>query len=158
MKNTVYFKVYQNNNRKIDKAYGKYFGRVVHFDEVDADGLAKHIMEHGSVYTDDVVVGLVRKFTHCIQELLTQGKKVKLDGIGTLYLSASTSGVEKPEDWDPQQHIKAVRVRLLPDQSDDSLYSVKGLRRAASFRRLPKNLATDDEGGDDDNGFVEDQP
>jgi hypothetical protein len=57
----LFIKKYQNNNPKNRTAYGKTYGRVGHIDTIDTDGLARHIMEHGSVYTDDVVLGVTRK-------------------------------------------------------------------------------------------------
>ena len=129
----LYIKKVQNNNRKNQKAYGKWFGRIVHLSTVGLDELCDHIQSHGSIYTADVVTGVVKKFIYCLQELMLDGRKVKLDGIGTFYLMVQSAGVEKPEDFNPSEHIKAVRMRFLPDMSNRSLYSKKAITGKASL-------------------------
>ena len=51
------------------------------------------MMKHGTIYTSDIVKGVVEKFINCFEELLLEGNKIKLDGLGTFYLSANTEGV-----------------------------------------------------------------
>ena len=116
---------YKGNNAK---AKNKWFGRIIHRETIDTIGLAEHIMKHGTVYTDDVCVGLTRKLMRCMAELLSDGYKVKLDGIGTLYLTAKSSGVDAPEEFDCVKNIKKVRVAFLADQSNSSLYKGTSMR------------------------------
>ena len=47
--------------------------------------MAKHISEHGSVYTQDVVFGVLEKFRSCLVEMLLESKRVKIDGLGTFF-------------------------------------------------------------------------
>ncbi len=122
-------KKYQNKNEKMPKAFNKWYGRVVHLGTIDTDGLAKHIMSHGSVYSDDIVLGVVRKMMHCIVELLLKGHKVTLDGIGTFYIAVTTSGAENAEEFDLRTNLKSVHVRFTACQAADSLYSKNGLQR-----------------------------
>jgi predicted histone-like DNA-binding protein len=169
MARKIFIRTIQNKNRKNVKAYGKWYGKVVHIGRVNTEQLAEHIMEHGSVYTDDVVIGIVRKMMRCIQELLLDGYKVQLDGIGTLYLSAESQGVNKKEDYSADTHIKALRVRFLGDQSNDSLYSKNGITRAArlttdfsAFGIAEANSGSGSGSGNDDSNpggsVVEDEP
>jgi hypothetical protein len=60
MARKIFIRTIQNKNRKNAKAYGKWYGKVVHIGRVNTEQLAEHIMEHGSVYTDDVVIGITR--------------------------------------------------------------------------------------------------
>lgn len=125
----LYITKHLNQNVNNRKSYGKYYGRVVYIDEVGTEGLAEHIMKHGSVYTDDVVMGVTRKLMRCIAELLAEGKKVRPDGIGTLKLKVQTEGVEDPKDFDINKLLKRVYVDFMPDQSNDSLFSAAGVRK-----------------------------
>ena len=125
----IFIRKHLNQNVNNRKSYGKYYGRVVYTDVVNTDGLAEHIMQHGSVYTDDVVLGITRKLMHCMAELLAEGKKVRLDGIGTLKLKIETEGVEDPKDFDLSKVLKRVYVTFVPDQSNSSLYSAAGMRK-----------------------------
>ena len=78
----IYIKKYQNNNKKMTNAYGKWYGRIIHTETLDLDDLCEHIASHGTIFTADVVAGTVKKFVQCIQELLLEGKKVtKASGI-----------------------------------------------------------------------------
>ena len=61
---------YKGNNAQ---AKDKWFGRLIHRETIDTIGLAEHIMKHGTVYTDDVCVGLTRKLMRCMAELLADG-------------------------------------------------------------------------------------
>jgi len=169
MAKKLFFRKVQNKNAKNPKAYGKWYGKVIHLGTIGTEELAEHIMEHGSVYTDDVVIGIIRKLMRCIQEQLLEGYKVKLDGIGTLYLMASSMGVNKSEDYSPDTHIKALRVRFLGDQSDDSLYTSRAILRAANltsdvtaFTGVGESPSSGSGSGNDDpnpgGNVVEDEP
>ena len=67
--------------QKVKKTYGK----IIYRGTLKLNDMAEHIMKHGSVYTEDVVIGVITKLKTCMQEMLADGYKVKLDGIGTLY-------------------------------------------------------------------------
>jgi predicted histone-like DNA-binding protein len=126
----VTIKVYKNTNEKLPKCYGKYYGKVLHRETLDTDDLANHIMSHGTLYTDDVVLGVTRKLMRCIAELLTEGYKVKLDGIGTLYLGASSTGADSSEDFDISKNITRIGVKFLADQSKNSIYTARVMRQS----------------------------
>ena len=83
----VLYDIYKVKNVK-SPVNGRFFGRVVPTETMDTEGLAQHIAEHGSVFTEDVVNGVLDKARRCILELLLDSKKVKLNGLGTFYLSA----------------------------------------------------------------------
>ena len=130
---TITIKRSQNINEKMPKCYKKWYGKVVHRGTMSTDDLANHIMKHGSVYTDDVVLGVTRKLMHCIAEQLAEGYKVKLDGIGTLYLGASSTGVDSPEEFDISRNITRIGVKFLADQSKNSIYTAKVMRQSNTF-------------------------
>ena len=130
---TITIKRYQNTNEKLPKCYKKWYGKVVHRGTMSTDELANHIMKHGSVYTDDVVLGVTRKLMHCIAEQLAEGYKVKLDGIGTLYLAATSVGVDHPDEFDNERHITRIGVKFLADQSHDSIFTAKMMKQNTSL-------------------------
>ena len=70
-------KKYKNNNDK-STAYGKTYGRLVHQDTMNTSDLCRHMMKHGTIYTSDIVKGVVEKFINCFEELLLEGNKIKL--------------------------------------------------------------------------------
>ena len=139
-------KKYKNNNSK-NSAYGKTFGRLVHMDTIDTSELCRHISKHGSIFTPDVVKGTIERFIMCFEELLLEGNKIKLDGLGTFYLTVSTEGIDDGSQF-TANNVKAVRVRFLPDQSKESEYASKMLTSKAKFRSLSgEPLSASEEGG-----------
>ena len=162
----IYIKKYQNNNKEMKNAYGKWYGRIIHTETVDLEGLCEHIASHGTIFTADVVAGTVKKFVQCIQELLLEGKKVKLDGIGTFYLALQTTGADNLGEFS-MGNVKGVRLRFLADQSGKSRYTTSVLTRQAKLTStLPgaegkENDDDDDSGqqhGGGTSGSVEEQP
>ena len=109
----------KNNNEKSDQ-FGKYYAELERKRTLSLKGLAKHISDHGSIFTRDVIEGVLCKLCQCVPELLSQGVPVKLDGLGTFYPTAKNEhggleSVEAAKNLTPEQAVEGVRVRFLPD-------------------------------------------
>jgi hypothetical protein len=114
------------NTNTHSKSYGRTYGRVKHEKKVvDTRKLAEHIQEHGSIYTLDVILGVLAKAEKCIPELIAQGYKVKLNGLGMFKLMAESIGEENTEDFTIAKDIKQLNVRFLPERSDWSEWASK---------------------------------
>ena len=131
----VLYDIYKVKNVK-SPVNGRFFGRVVPTETMDTEGLAQHIAEHGSVFTEDVVNGVLDKARRGILELLLDSKKVKLNGLGTFYLSAHNrkGGADTLEDFSVTKNIQGLHIRFLPDQSDSKNLSAKTLFQKANFK------------------------
>ncbi len=127
-------KKYKNNNSK-NNGYGKTYGRLVHQDTMNTTDLCRHMMKHGTIYTSDIVKGVVEKFINCFEELLMEGNKIKLDGLGTFYLSINTEGVDDETKF-TANNVKAIRVKFIGDQSKESEYATRMLTSKAKFRSV----------------------
>ena len=141
-------KTYKNNNSK-NSAYGKTYGRLVCHDTMNTSDLCRHMMKHGTIFTSDVVKGVVEKFINCFEELLMEGNKIKLDGLGTFYLSVSTEGADNEEQF-TANNVKAIRIKFIGDQSKESEYATKMLTSKAKFQSLGNESAN--EGEENNNG------
>ena len=130
---TITIKKYQNTNEKLPKCYKKWYGKVVHRGTMSTDDLANHIMKHGSVYTEDVVIGVITKLKTCMQEMLADGYKVKLDGIGTLYPVLSSKGVDNAKDFSANEAVTRLGISFLADQSKKSVYKASAMRQGATL-------------------------
>ena len=106
------------SNLETSPSYGKWYPRAVRRDTLSLRGLADHIADHGSIYTRDVVLGVLTKFTSCLTELVSQGTGVKLDGLGTFYPTLEAKGAESPVGYDVNAHVKGVHIRFLPESAD----------------------------------------
>ena len=111
----------------------KTYGRIIYRGTLRLTDMVEHIMKHGSIYTEDVVVGVITKLKTCIQEMLAEGYKVKLDGIGTLYPVLTSEGVTDAKDFSAQENITRVGVAFLADQSKKSIYKASAMRNDTSL-------------------------
>ena len=126
---TVQVKDGDNKRKKVQKTYGK----IIYRKTLSLDDMAEHIMKHGSVYTEDVVIGVITKLKSCMQEMLADGHKVKLDGIGTLYPTLTSEGVEDAKDYSPSENVTRVGISFLADQSKKSVYKASAMRQGATL-------------------------
>ena len=130
----IIYDVYQNAN-ETSAAYGKFYGRIVHTETLNTRKLAKHIAEHGSVFTQDVVEGVLTKAEACIVEMLLESKKVKLEGLGTFYLMAENKkgGAPSLDKFNPKSTFNGLHIRFLPDSSSDTQLNSKDVLAKATF-------------------------
>ena len=115
--------------QKVQKTYGK----IIYRGTLNLNDMAEHIMKHGSVYTEDVVIGVITKLKSCIQEMLADGYKVKLDGIGTLYPVLTSEGVADAKDYSAQENVTRLGISFLADQSKKSVYKASAMRQDAKL-------------------------
>ena len=141
---------YKNNNSKTT-AYGKTYGRLMHMDTLNTSDLCRHIMKHGTIFTPDVVKGVIERFVMCFEELLLEGNKIKLDGLGTFYLSINTEGVSDREQF-TANNVKALRIKFIGDQCKESEYATKMLTSKAKFQSLGNESASESGGDENNNG------
>ena len=130
----ILYEVKQNNNAE-STAFGKWFARIKTLETMNTRRLAQHISEHGSIYTPDVVYGVLEKFRSCLVEMLLESKKVKIEGLGTFYctLENTKGGAQKKEDFNVNKHLKALHIRFLPEQEAEQNISSREFLKKAEF-------------------------
>ena len=116
--------------------------------------MANHISEHGSIYTPDVVYGVLEKFRSCLVEMLLESKKVKIDGLGTFYctLENQKNGAMKKEEYIPSKHMKALHIRFLPEQTTEENISSRTFLKKAEFVNIEQLLKAEEEESGETNG------
>ena len=152
----ILYEVYQNDIKDSESVmYGKWYARLKSIETLTMTKLAKHISEHGSVFTEDVVEGVMKKFRACLLEMLLESKKVKVAGLGTFYLTCECQkgGADKEEDFNVNQHLKALHIRFLPDQAQEDNLSSREFIKKAEFVNIKSLLSggNTEEPGDDEN-------
>ena len=138
----ILYEVYKNDIKDSESVmFGKWYARLKSIETMTMPKLAKHISEHGSVYTEDVVEGVMKKFKSCLLEMLLESKKVKVSGLGTFYLTCECNkgGSDKEEDFNVKEHLKALHIRFLPDQTAEDNLSSREFIKKAEFVNI-KNL------------------
>ena len=150
----ILYEVYQNDIKDSESVmYGKWYARLKSIETLSMTKLAKHISEHGSVFTEDVVEGVMKKFKTCLLEMLLESKKVKVAGLGTFYLTCECQkgGADKEEDFNVNQHLKALHIRFLPDQTQEDNLSSREFLKKADFVNI-KTLLSGKDDDEDENG------
>ena len=157
----------QFNNDK-SSAHMLWFPKAVRRSTLNLRGLSDHISDHGSVYTRDVTMGVLTKFTSCLVELVQQGIAVKLDGLGTFYPTLEAKGAEDPVGYNITEYLKGVHIRFQPEGSEDDNITSRALLSKVAFNQnmifdingVPKKVkdgqlvdyGADDEEDDNNNG------
>ena len=134
--------------QQVQKTYGK----IIYRGTLSLNDMAEHIMKHGSVYTEDVVIGVITKLKTCLQEMLADGYKVKLDGIGTLYPVCSSEGVADAKDYSASENVTRVGISFLADQSKKSLFKARAMRNDVSLSTKLYSELTGEETSNESNG------
>jgi predicted histone-like DNA-binding protein len=142
----ILYEVYKNDIKDSESAmYGKYYARLKSIETMNISKMAKHISEHGSVFTEDVVEGVMKKFKSCLIEMLLESKKVKVNGLGTFYLTCECQkgGADKEEDFNVKENLKALHIRFLPDQAAEDNLSSREFIKKAEFFNIKNLMKTD---------------
>ena len=155
----------KSENVSVTKAYG-----VAQQSEIMAlSDFARHISEHGCVYSRADVEAILILMVDCLREMLLQGRRVQMGDLGSFGVSLKTMGATNPSEFSAD-NIKAVNVAW----SRGSAF--RNLRDEATFRFVPtrnemkeacqkvKNQTTiggedtidPDDGGNPDDGQVVD--
>ena len=130
----ILYEVKKNNDAK-SAQYGKWYAKVKALETMNTRRMSQHIAEHGSIFTPDVVYGVLEKFRTCLIEMLLESKKVKIDGLGTFYTTVENTkgGATKKEDFSVQKHLKALHIRFLPEQEQEMNISSREFLKKAEF-------------------------
>ena len=143
----ILYEVKQNQNSS-SVAYGKWFAQVKTLETLNTRKLATHISEHGSIYTPDVVYGVLEKFRSCLIEMLLNSKKVKIEGLGTFYctLENQKGGAQSKDKFNVNSNLKALHIRFLPEQTTEENISSRQFLKQAEFINVDSLLKKEEEG------------
>jgi len=149
----ILYEVKQNLNQ-YNAGYGQWYAKVKALETLNTRKLAQHISEHGSIYTPDVVYGVLEKFRSCLVEMLLESKKVKIEGLGIFYttLENQKNGADKKEEYNPSKHMKALHIRFLPEQTTEENISSREFIKKAEFVNVDSLLKAEETEGNGGSG------
>ena len=110
---------FYRDKRQGNVNYGKYYVRAKNNEPIGIPGLAKHIHQHGSLYTEDVILGVLNKIATCVRELVLEGTPVKIDDLCIFTPAVTATPGDTPADYslaklssdnDTTGNIKSVRM------------------------------------------------
>ena len=113
----------KQNRNALSKVYGHYFPEVHCRQTLSTYGLAKHMADHGSLVSEEVLRLVLGQLVKCVPELLAQGVPVKLDGLGIFrpYAKSVPGGaasVEEASQMGANNLVDGIRIRFIPESED----------------------------------------
>ena len=149
----IFYELRQNKNN-LSKIYGKWFAHSKAVETMNTRKLAQHISEHGSIYTPDVVFGVLEKFRSCLVEMLLESKRVKIDGLGTFFTTIENEpgGAESQEDFNVGKNLKALHIRFIPEQEQELNISSREFIKKAEFVNVSSMKSGDKSTSGSDSG------
>ena len=106
---------------------------------------AEHIASHGSVYSRDVIAGVLMKAVDCMQEKLLEGYKVVLGDLGAFYITLSNKNwqelPEDPADYQPEDHVRRLTVNWWRGSKMRNLLSMAEFNLVANRKQQAALLA-----------------
>ena len=142
----IFYELKKNTNTA-SRVYGMWFAYGKAVETLNTRKLAQHIAEHGSIYTPDVVYGVLEKFRSCLLEMLLNSKKVKIEGLGTFYTTIENTkgGAQTKEKFTVQKNIRALHIRFLPEQTTEENISSREFLKKAEFISIDSLLPKEEE-------------
>lgn len=133
----------------------KIYARAQYNEIIDLPALARHIQEHGSPFTRDVIQGVLSAAVDCLREQLVAGNKVDFGDLGSFYVTLRGEGVDNAEDFNPRLHIKSVEPNWTPSEYFANLKNDPDLRweytltrkEMTEAKKQAKQEATESVGG-----------
>ena len=109
-----HYRLYKNVNIK-SEFYGKTYGRAMYLDTVTTEQVIERI-EASCTLTGEDFAACIRAFVKQINMGLQDGKRVKLDGLGTFKVGLRTTYADKPEEFTAKGNVKGMRVIFEPEK------------------------------------------
>ena len=109
----------RQDRNSASRTYGMWFPYVDQQGTLSTRALCAHIADHGSIWTEDIVSGILGQLKECIPELVSQGYGVKLDGLGIFWPTVQNKkgGAESGVDYNPNDQIEGVHIRFQADST-----------------------------------------
>lgn len=102
----------KNNNKKNEKAYGKYYAKPHVIETIDLEALAEQMHTFNSPFSAGTIQGILTDAVVHIKELLLAGKNVKLDNLAIFYIGIKNKeGAATEDDFSVLKNVLGVRMR-----------------------------------------------
>ena len=125
----------QQNQNTYSNAYGKYYFKPWYPSTLTLKGLIDRVAFEQSVYSRDIVEGVVQKLTTVMVELLKSGQPVKWDGLGTFTPTIENDGTKVTNDplTMSVDAIKGVHIAFIPENSKGEELTSRAFKDLCTF-------------------------
>ena len=108
----------EQNTNEDSTAFGKWFGKTYSTsDTLSLRGLIERVAFDQSVYSRDIIEGVIDRLTTVMTELLTSGESVKWDGLGTFTPYVESTGSVDVDSYDVNVNVKGIPIRFIPENT-----------------------------------------
>jgi len=132
MRNVITFPVYwAENTNSYSNAYGKYYAKPNYPETLDLRGLIERVAFDQSVYSRDIIEGVITKLTTVMVEQLEAAQPINWEGLGTF-----TPRVEAYNPLDPVTHKPTVGG-ITFDQLKSGQFNINEMIGGVHIRFIP---------------------
>lgn len=133
---------YVQNTNSFSTAFAKYFPIAWRPETLSLRGLIERVAFSQSVYSRDIVEGVIQKLTTVMVELLRSGQPVKWDGLGMFQpgIEAKKGGVI-PDDMkagkaNPDVDVAGVHINFIPESSKGDDLTSRAFKELCVFENV----------------------
>ena len=116
--------VYKNNDANSEQ-YGKAYARVDYKEELDIAGLAKHMSEHHTPFSEGAIAGILTDMVSCIRELCLTGITVKIPNLAIFKASVQGNACSRYGVMKASIGPKTTRVGNTTVETGNAVKTVK---------------------------------
>ena len=114
----IFYKLIQNKNEEMPKAFNKWYARPVVTETVDLDYIAERIQRNSTAKKSDAKAVLT-EMVEVITDALQSSQRVKIDGFGAFKVGISSRGADSEEDYSTAEHVRGMRIIFQPETQTD---------------------------------------
>lgn len=150
---TLKFRKYQE--KRTGDFKDKWYGKAVQDRMVEFEDFVTHMSEHNSPYSRGVIHGVLIDMLSCLQELVLDGKSVRLGELGLFSIGMSTTPAATAQEF-TAANIKGVHlnVRNTKTWSNQELRKRCRLTELTAYEGTPQKPSGGG-GGEDDRPVIE---
>lgn len=124
----------------------KWYGRTTSNGTIEFEDFITHMSEHNSPYSRGVIQGVLTDMLDCLQEMVLNGKSVRVGDLGLFSLGMSSLPADTREEWTATK-VKDVHLIV----RNTKTWSNAELRKKVTFRELtPYDSGETTEGSTDE--------
>ena len=114
----IFYKLIQNKNEEMPKAYQKWYARPVVTETIDLDYIAERIQRNSTAKKSDAKAVLT-EMVEVITDALQNSQRVHIDGFGSFKVGISSRGADSEEDFSAAEHVRSMRIIFQPETQTD---------------------------------------
>ena len=142
----IFYKLIQNKNEEMPKAFNKWYARPVVTETIDLDYIAERIQRNSTAKKSDAKAVLT-EMVEVITDALQSSQRVKIDGFGAFKVGLSSRGADSEEDFTVSENVRGMRIIFQPEtQTDPSTHKrSKIMLRGATLSDINNLVAKKEE-------------